>query len=98
MSVENKQAIEIPDKIFAVEYAGFWDFTIDGKYGDSLLNVLEYPNAEQIASEIQRRYNVHTDLLEALQNLVNANPNDSSWNYPAAFESAQKAINKATQS
>jgi hypothetical protein len=46
------------------------------------------------------------ELLEALVNLVNANPNDNSWNYPAALAKGNELIKrignsveiKATQS
>lgn len=37
------------------------------------------------------------DLLEALTNLVNAVPNDGTWNYQAACDKARQIINKATK-
>jgi hypothetical protein len=80
---------KLPEKIYPVDYAGFWDFSPDGMYGDSLINEMDYPNAEQIANEIAMRYNTHTELVETLKNLINANPNDSTWNYPAAADAAR---------
>lgn len=62
-----KAESKVPDKIFPVDYAGFWDFSIDGLYGDSILNVVDFPNAEQIANEISKRYNSHEELLQALE-------------------------------
>lgn len=35
------------------------------------------------------------ELLEALENLLEANPNASNWDYPAACEAARRAIKKA---
>lgn len=55
-----------PKEIYPVDYAGFFDFSEDGKYGPSLLNVVDYPNAEQIANEIANRYNNHEQLVAAL--------------------------------
>lgn len=63
---------ELPEKIYAVEYAGFWDFSPDGCYGDSLINAMDFPNAEQIALEIQRRYNSHAHLLAENKELKEA--------------------------
>lgn len=55
---ENK----LPEKIFAVEYAGFWDLSPTDSYDLSVLHVLDYPNAEQIANEIAKRYNEYASL------------------------------------
>lgn len=54
----------LPEKIYPVNYAGFWDFSPDGTYGDSLINVMDFPTAEQIANEIAKRYNDHSTLTE----------------------------------
>lgn len=62
--MENKN--ELPKEIYPVDYAGFWDFSVDGKYGDSVINALDYPNAQQIAEAISIRYNAHEKLVEAL--------------------------------
>lgn len=37
------------------------------------------------------------ELLDALRGLVDANPNDSTWNYPAAWDNAKRVIKKATE-
>lgn len=84
--------MKVPEKIYPVDYSGFWDFSEDGCYGDSVINSLDYPNAEQIANEIARRYNTHAELVETLKNLINSNPNDSTWNYPAAAEAARSLL------
>jgi hypothetical protein len=66
METTEKQHSPLPWKIFPVQYAGFWEFSIDGKYGDSLLQQDDYPNAPEIAAEIAKRYNeykyLQTDL------------------------------------
>lgn len=59
--------MKVPEKIYPVDYAGFWDFSEDGCYGDSVINSLDYPNAEQIANEIAKRYNDYAQLNEALK-------------------------------
>lgn len=59
--------MELPKQIFHVDYAGFFDFSEDGKYGDSVINVMDYENAEQIANEIAKRYNNHEQLVKALK-------------------------------
>lgn len=58
---------KLPEKIFPIDYAGFFDFNEDGKYGESVINVMDYRNAEQIANEIAKRYNNHEQLLKALK-------------------------------
>lgn len=62
---------------------GIWGITGDNpKSSDEQL-----ANAHLIAAA--------PSLLEALENLVKANPNDTTWNYPAAYDSAINAIKLA---
>lgn len=63
---------ELPKNIYPVDYAGFWDFTPDGLYGDSLINVVDYPNAGEIAAEIARRYNNLSSLIEKYERELKA--------------------------
>lgn len=37
------------------------------------------------------------ELLEALQNMINANPNDGRWDYQASCDAARRIIKKATE-
>jgi hypothetical protein len=71
-SSQELKTAELPENIYAIEYAGFWDFSSDGFYGPSFLNVEDYPNAEQIAEEIARRYNSHAELIEENKRLKEA--------------------------
>jgi hypothetical protein len=57
----------LPEKIFTVEYSGFFDFTENGLYDLSVINRDDYANAEQIAIEMAKRYNHHKELVEALE-------------------------------
>lgn len=59
----------LPDKIHAVEYAGFWDFNLDGNYGDSVITETDTPNAGEIALEMAKRYNEYPDLIKKIQDL-----------------------------
>jgi FtsZ-binding cell division protein ZapB len=72
-SSAEKPDSDLPEKIYAVEYAGFWDFNESGQYDDSVINADDYPNAEQIAKEIQRRYNEFLPLRAELQSLKEEN-------------------------
>lgn len=68
--MEDKQhPVELPEKIFPVNYAGFWDFSLDGCYDASPLNEMDFPNAEQIAQEISTRYNGYADLKAEIERL-----------------------------
>lgn len=59
--------LPIPVKIFPIEYAGFFDFNEEGIYGLSVINRDDYPNAEEIANEISKRYNNFDKMKEALE-------------------------------
>lgn len=48
---------KLPERIYPVEYAGFFDFNEKGIYDTSVINRDDYENAEEIANEISRRYN-----------------------------------------
>ena len=54
--------------------------------------------AERIIDEhIIPEKQLNAELLEGLKMLVEANPNDSTWNYAAAVDHARKLITKAEQ-
>ena len=63
----------LPEKIYPVNYAGFWDFSVDGYYGDSVINEMDYPEAPQIAEAMAFRYNNFPGLLSALSRIANCN-------------------------
>jgi hypothetical protein len=78
-----KPVADLPEKIYAVEYAGFWDFNEIGEYDTSVINAMDYPNAEQIAKEIARRYNEFPKLISEIdkpgfEKLYNAVVSDKS--------------------
>lgn len=56
----------LPREIHTVDYGGFWDFNSDGRYGPSLLNMEENPNAEQLAEEVVRRYNAFSPVTQSI--------------------------------
>lgn len=62
----NTKDLPLPEKIFAVEYAGFFDFNEEDIYDTSVINRDDYPNAEEIANEISKRYNNFDKMKEAL--------------------------------
>jgi hypothetical protein len=48
----------------------------------------------QYCKERDDLFERNQQLKEALKNLVNANPNDSTWNYQAAGDQARKLLEK----
>lgn len=87
----NTSELQLPKKIFPVEYAGFFDFNEEGIYDTSVINRDDYPNAEQIANEISKRYNNFEKMKEALEYALSAS--DDYRNYdPFKAETAKQLL------
>lgn len=95
-----------PDKIYPINFAGFFDLKDEPYYeGKSLLNIEDYPAAKEFADEICRRWNCHSDLLEALQlakkeikacyQLLDIDNKDRGYGQGGVLSKADAAIEKA---
>lgn len=61
----------LPDKIYPVEFGGFWEFASDYTYqGTPFLDVDKYPEAQEFAYECAKRYNQHDILKMTLSNAL----------------------------
>lgn len=83
--------MELPEKIYPVNYAGFWDFSEDGYYDCSVINQEDYPEAPQIAEAMAFRYNNFMDLVSGLNRCANCNDLATAQEYArAALEKLAK--------
>lgn len=78
----------IPEKIYPVNYAGFWDFSEDGYYGDSVIHEMDCKEAPQIAEAMAFRYNNFLYLVSALNRCANCS------DLATAREYAREALEK----
>lgn len=69
--------MKLPEKIYPVEYGGFFDFTEDGFYSESVLNRDDYENVEQITEAISFRYNRYDALLKKAYQIVSCFTTDA---------------------
>lgn len=61
----------LPDKIFPVEFGGYWEFASDYTYqGIPFGDVDKFPEAEEFAHECAKRYNNYDILKITLSNAL----------------------------
>lgn len=65
----------------------------DGNYDDTFIAAMQEFASQDTEAKDER---IKT-LEEALRDLVNAVPEDASWNYPAAWEQARQALQPTEQ-
>lgn len=81
---------------------------IESESGSTVATIFEHANhLDKVQYRVQAEANAElvakapelaalvTELAEALSNLVNAVPNDGTWNYPAAMDAALRTLSKA---
>lgn len=89
----------LPDKIYPVEFGGYWEFASDYTYnGIAFQDIDKYPEAQEFAYECAKRYNQHEMLKMTLNNALTQIQFMNDCYQSESCEAAIKTITKVLES